>query len=204
MVKEQIGKATLYLGDTREILPTLRDADIILTDPPYHKEFVPLYGLLAREGRRMLPVGGSLVALCGHHAIGDIIWDCEQYLKFWWLCGMKHKRMRRLPGKWVSVSFKPAVWFVKERRIDVECPIDMLTGDAADKEHHEWGQPVNWFDHWVRYLTLATDTVLDPFMGAGTTGIAAVQNGRRFVGIEKDVAHFDTACWRIEEAERQL
>jgi len=46
-------------------------------------------------------------------------------------------------------------------------------------------------------------TVLDPFMGAGATGIAALQLGRKFIGIELDPIHFETACKRIEDAQRQ-
>lgn len=202
---EQIGNATLYCGDCRDVLPHLGAVDAVITDPPYHREHLPLYGLAASHAARLLPVGGSFIALCGHHAIGEVLAECGQYLRYWWLCGMTHNGKMRLPGKWVCVSFKPAVWFVKERRRpgDTECPMDMLTGGGRDKEHHEWGQPDAWFRHWCAALSQPGEVVLDPFMGAATTGIAALAIGRSFVGIEKDMGHFDTACRRIEQAQRQ-
>ena len=57
--------------------------------------------------------------------------------------------------------------------------------------------------HFIELTTGKDDVVLDPFMGSGTTGVAAVRAGRRFVGVELDAAHFDAACRRIEEAQRQ-
>lgn len=57
--------------------------------------------------------------------------------------------------------------------------------------------------HFIELTTKPGDTVLDPFMGAGTTGVAAARLGRPFIGIELDPAHFATACRRIEEAQRQ-
>lgn len=202
---EVIGNATLYLGDCREILPTLTGIDAVVTDPPYHDRYVPLYGEMARLIAPALPTGASLLALCGHSQIATIITDCSAYLRFWWLCGMSHSSLVRLPGKWVGVRFKPAVWFVKERRRpgDTRCPVDMLSGGGKEKANHEWEQAPEWFLHWIGNLTGFDDVVLDPFMGSGTTGIAAIQAGRRFVGVEIDPHHFDTACRRLDGAQRQ-
>lgn len=200
-----IGRATLYLGDCRDILPTLAYADAFITDPPYPKEFEKLYGVIAEQAARMLPVGGHMVALCGHHNIAEILDLCSQHLRFWWLCGMRHTSKKRLPGKWVAVAWKPAVWFVNGRRRpgDTQCPVDLLDGGGRDKDHHNWGQPTAWFEHWIDRLTEIDGVVIDPTMGAGTTGVAAVKLGRRFVGIELDPTHFDTSCRRIESAQQQ-
>ena len=55
---------------------------------------------------------------------------------------------------------------------------------------------------WCIDFTPDADTILDPFMGSGTTGVAAVQMGRKFIGIERDPKYFDIACKRIEDAQR--
>ena len=56
---------------------------------------------------------------------------------------------------------------------------------------------------WVIDLCPKADTILDPFMGSGTTGVAAIQRGKTFTGIEREQSYFDIACRRIEEAQRQ-
>jgi site-specific DNA-methyltransferase (adenine-specific) len=202
---ERIGAAELWLGDCREVLPTLGHVDAVVTDPPYHREHLPLYGLAAEHAARLLPPGGSFLALCGQHAVGQVIADCERHLRFWWLCGMRHNSLARLPGKWVCVTWKPAVWFVKESRRagDTNCPMDLRDGGGADKEFHEWGQPVPWFRYWIDALSDEGGTILDPFMGSGTTGVACARLGRRFVGVEIEERYFDIACRRIEQAQRQ-
>lgn len=195
----------MYLGDCRDVLPTLTGVDAVITDPPYPKEYEHLYGYAAEQAARLLPVGGHFVALCGHHNIAEVLGLCGAHLRYWWLGGMLHHSKQRLPGKWVAVAWKPAVWFVKQRRKpgDVECPVDMLEGGGQDKAHHHWGQPTYWFEHWISRLTSRGDVILDPFAGAGTTGVACVNLGRRFIGIEIDQAHFDTSCERLAAAQAQ-
>jgi len=202
---ERIGNATLYCGDCRNVIPSLSAIHSVITDPPYHDRYVPLYGQTTGLIAPLLPIGGNFLALCGHSQIATIITDCSHHLRFWWLCGMSHGSIVRLPGKWVGVRFKPAVWFVKQRRSpgDTRCPIDMFMSGGREKSNHEWEQAPEWFLHWIDNLTNHGDVILDPFMGSGTTGVAALQAGRSFIGIEIDQSHFDTACRRIEEAQRQ-
>lgn len=65
-------------------------------------------------------------------------------------------------------------------------------------KHHPAGKPTPLLAELSKIVP-AGSLVLDPFMGSGTAGVAAIQTGRRFIGIECDAAHFDTACRRIEE-----
>jgi len=69
---------------------------------------------------------------------------------------------------------------------------------ASEKKHHIAGKPTALLEN---LLSICGDVILDPFMGSGTTGIAAVRSGRKFIGIEMDAAHFDVARARIEEAQ---
>jgi site-specific DNA-methyltransferase (adenine-specific) len=72
-----------------------------------------------------------------------------------------------------------------------------------DESDHPTEKPVELMKYWIRNSAKKGQTVLDPFMGSGTTGVAAVQIGCRFVGIEQDLKFFDTACRRLESAQNQ-
>ena len=71
-----------------------------------------------------------------------------------------------------------------------------------DGKQHPTQKPIALMKWCLSFLP-ETDTILDPFMGSGTTGVAAVQMGRRFIGIEREPKYFDIACKRIEDAQRQ-
>lgn len=202
---ETIGDAKLYLGDCREIMPSLTGFDAIVTDPPY--------GISYCHGGRK---GGKAMGTDGQSIVGDDEpFDPRPFLArgeclFW---GAEHFKSR-LPegGRWM-------VW--NKRRIgvvrDQGCvenawhSMDGVTrlidhpGDGADMGH-ERGQP-RWHSNqkpidvmrWCLTFTNAR-TILDPFMGSGTTGVATIKTGRKFIGIEIDQKHFDVACKRIEGA----
>ena len=64
-------------------------------------------------------------------------------------------------------------------------------------------KPLSFIIKLVGKASLPDETILDPFMGSGTTGVAAMQLGRKFIGIEIEPKYFDIACERIENAQRQ-
>lgn len=198
----------LRLGDCLEVMRDLDagSVDAVITDPPYPKEYQHLYGDMASEAKRVLKVGGSLVTLCGHYQVPDVLNAMCLHLRYWWIAGMGQPAGPRLPGKWVAVRFKPALWFVNERRRpgDTRCPLDFLNGEGKDKRFHEWGQDMSWFVHWIENLCPTDGIVLDPFMGGGTTGVACITTGRNFIGIEKDPSYFAIAEKRIETAAATL
>jgi len=75
--------------------------------------------------------------------------------------------------------------------------------ETSDKNGHPCPKPIGWMRWAVSLASRAGETILDPFMGSGTTGVAAVKLGRRFIGIEIEPKYFDIACRRIEEATKQ-
>ena len=80
---------------------------------------------------------------------------------------------------------------------------DALRAGNKEKAGHPTQKPLAVMNHLVDSLAATGSAVLDMFMGSGTTGVAAVQMGRKFIGIEREPKYFDIACKRIEDAQRQ-
>lgn len=219
---EQIGGATLYLGDCREILPSIR-ADALVTDAPYGINDNPKRFSAGRS--RAGPGLNSAPPLARNWP--RIEGDAEPFdpahllnYKKIVLCGANHFASR-LPdaSKWI-------IWDKREGRnsddgADCELIWTNLGGAArvhrqlwrghcmrgeenAKKRLHQFQKPVALMDRLIEECRLEVGAVvLDPYMGSGTTGIAALRRGLAFIGIEKSPAYFDTACERIAEDQRQ-
>ena len=175
--------------------------DLIVTDPPYAKKYDYLYGQMAEEAKRILVVGKSLVTLCGHYQIPKVINDLSEYLKYrWTICLYQPGSQARL-SMGIQVGWKPMLWFVNEKLSPRRCVVDIVTSGKRSKETgHPWEQGTE-YAHWaIENLTDAGDTVLDPFMGSGTTGVACVNTGRDFIGMELEEKYYDVSGERINEA----
>ena len=82
-------------------------------------------------------------------------------------------------------------------------PDSFLSTEASEKNGHPCPKPIGQMKKIVDRTSLVNEIILDPFMGSGTTGVACVKAGRRFVGIEIDPGYFDIACERIRKAYAQ-
>lgn len=208
-----MSEVKLYCGNCLEIMPMLvsESIDMVITDPPYPAEYSYLWEPVARETARVLKTKGNYITLLGHYQLPLVLSVTSKYLRYWWLLWMEQSNINRLIGKGVAVRGKPALWFVKERRRDFReygYPFDTIRSSSIEdrnaKSVHKWGQSINWFAHYIGELTKPGETVLDPFLGSGSTGIACVRAGRNFIGIENDSAYFAIAEHRIQEVQSQL
>lgn len=200
---ETIGKATLYLGSCEGVIPTLPAVDAVITDPPY--------GL----GDKMK--GGTWGA---KPEFADmVVWDqappsVETLLSIVALspsCVMWGGNYYGLPASrcwlvWDKANAVPTMADCELAWTNLDRPAKRFRGLVGRVEHgHPTEKPLDlmkWTIAQVDHFGTA-QTILDPFMGSGTTGVAAVQMGRSFIGIEREEKYFDTACRRIEEAQRQ-
>jgi DNA modification methylase len=219
---EQIGEATLYLGDCLEILPTLPKVDAVITDPPYgintksdgSGKLSPWgdlcnsaywYAAWITEARRRLQPTGALWTCLNwrslvtfQKAACDIGWPIES-LMVWdkqWI-GPGGQRGLRPSYELVALFANPDFAILDRGLPDVQqFPVGSFkpNGHPAEK-------PVSLMSFLVKHS--GTGTVADCFMGSGTTGVAAVAAGRPFIGIEQDAKWFDIACKRIEQAYAQ-
>lgn len=106
------------------------------------------------------------------------------------------------PNRWYMKNCEFTGLFYKGKAIAInECgSMALVKYPQKDESNHPTEKPVGLMEHYIANSTAPGMTILDPFMGSGTTGVAAVRTGRKFIGIELDEAHFSTACRRIEKA----
>ena len=177
--------------------------DAIITDPPYGKELLTLCVELAEQALWLLKPGGSLLAMVGQYHLREVLWYMGEFLQYHWILSYltPGPATHIIPRK-VSPQWKPVLWFVKGE-YDGKAQVDVLKSDASDKRFHEWGQSESGMLDIIHRFTFPGDLILDPFMGGGTTGVVAVQNKRRFIGIEKDQESFNVAQARIGEASQR-
>ena len=196
-----IGNATLYLGDCRDILPTLKKVDAVVTDPPFGVgNFVQTSGNVRGEAVQWNDETPSaeffrhLREMSGHR----IIWGANFFNCFepngGALVWVKNQPMPNFSKAEVASSS-----YLKKTEI-----INLTwTNFVNDKvSAHPCERPVGLYRWCIDYLPYC-DTILDPFLGSGSCGVAAVQMGRKFIGIEREPKYFDIAAKRIEDAQRQ-
>lgn len=194
-----IGNATLYLGSCEDVLPTLPRVDAVITDPPY--------GL----GSRMQ--GGTWGAKTEFKEM--VVWDNAPPAVDLLLTLANMAEMAVFWGGNYYGLPPTRGWLVWDKQNAVptmsDCEIAWTSRDANTKrislpvgrvEHgHPSEKPLRLMK-WTLEVTKPGPVVFDPFMGSGTTGVAAVQMGRKFIGIEREPRYFDIACKRIEDAQR--
>lgn len=217
---EVIGNATLYLGDCRDVLPALNTFGAVVTDPPY--------GLGEHGGKTRFGPASSARGFSGHKAYRDAGWDREaptaetfamlrerSAAQIIWGANHFISRLGGADGtRWLVWHKKGAD---KSSFADCELAWTSLPGairyfrqdwvgfgaiNSGEVREHPTQKPLTLMAWCLSFVPNAAN-VADPFMGAGTTGMAAVQAGRSFVGIERDPDYFDIACRRIEDAQRQ-
>jgi DNA modification methylase/ParB-like chromosome segregation protein Spo0J len=199
----------LFLGDFIEKGQEISNdsIDLIFTDPPYATEYLHIYSELAALANRILKPGGSLVTYIGQHNLYEIL-DIftSNNLRYWWQIAVKHTgATKAFHQRKVFVLWKPLLWLVKGDNLSTSYPItalndylyDYVESTPTEKLLHPWEQSTIEAEHIIKKLTIENQIVLDPLMGSGTTGIAALNLRRKFIGIEKDTEKFKIAEARL-------
>lgn len=196
----------LIHGDCLEIMPTLAagSVDLIVTDPPYPKAYEYLYAAMAKEARRVLRRGGSLVTLCGHYQMARVLPAIGEHLKYRWCIKYDQPGSHARMAMGIMVTWKPLLWYVNgalsPRRNVMDCAIGKQRSKSSG---HPWEQEMGYALWAIQNLSDSSDVVLDPFMGSGTTGVACLLEGRRFIGVELDADYYAIARKRLADANAQ-
>lgn len=218
--KEVIHDCELYLGDALEVLPTLGAVDAVVTDPPYGVGFsgsatkhtarsgigyasfddtpemvaaicVPAVRQAVKLARSAAVTPGSR---CGHlyevpAAQGAIFYPSGANA-----------------GPWGFVCSQPIFYYGKDPYLARGLgsrPNGFSSTERAEENGHPCPKPVRQVEWLVDRVSFPGELVLDPFCGSGTTGVACVKLGRRFIGVEIEEKYHSIACRRIEAAYRQ-
>lgn len=201
---ETIGRATLYLGDCREVLPTLGKVDAVVTDPPYgigtgKQKMSPSGSLKWPEQEWDNEPAFEALELALQKGLWHIVWGGNYYIlppSRCWLIWDKGQ-----PDAWYSTAHFEMAWTNMDRNARAFRMSQVEAYGSMDKKHPSQ-KPLPLMK-WCVNLLPETEVVLDPFMGSGTTGVATMELGKQFIGIEREPAYFDIACRRIEQAQRQ-
>jgi site-specific DNA-methyltransferase (adenine-specific) len=211
-----IGDATLYLGSCEDILPALGRVDAVVTDPPY--------GILNLEGegstlavRKSPRQQGSGTLKNRLLNVSDVRWDiAPDAAMFNQLRAMSDHQIiwggnyfplppARAMLAWDKEQPWPNFSQVELAWTSLNRPAALFRVSATrgtPGKEHPTQKPLSLMAWCMDFLDEGV-TALDPYMGSGTTGVAALQTGRKFIGIERDPAYFEMACRRIEQAYAQ-
>jgi len=207
-LKEEVEPTfVVHACDFREAPVADESIDIIITDPPYPREFVPLYEELALFASRVLRPGGSCIVMIGQSYLPDIVAGMTKHLKYHWTCGYitPGGQSVQLWERKVNTFWKPLLWFTKGDYVgDWVGDVCKSEPNDNDKDHHHWGQSESGMDDIVERFTKRGSVVLDPFLGGGTTGVVCVVKQMTFVGIEIDKDVAEKATKRIREVANGL
>lgn len=191
----------IVVADVHEWRPS--NVDSIITDPPYVGDSIPLYEALRDFAVDVLPEGGPLVVMTWQAILPGVIRALQhEELAYRWTISWHYANVENTVdhARRVFDCWKPVLVYHKGAMpSDAPMVRDEIANAAPDKGHHEWGQAVEGFERLVRSFSAAGNTVCDPFLGAGTTAIAALAQARQFVGCDIDPLAVATATERLAE-----
>jgi site-specific DNA-methyltransferase (adenine-specific) len=223
---EVIGNATLYLGDCRSIVPTLPRADLVVSDPPYRLTSGGKNGSGPSGGWMGDYVNDGAPVICditwseiARVVAAALVDNADAYLfandkNVRPMLDAAHEaglgfhnllvwdKVNATANRWYmkNVEFVAYLWKGNARTINNPSSKQLIRAPQVDETKHPTEKPVGLCRHYIENSSAPGDLVLDPFMGSGTTVVAALRAGRRAVGVEQDPQWFDVACRRVERA----
>ena len=207
---EVIGDATLYLGDCLEILPTLPNVDAVVTDPPFGVgNFVQVTGRKMGRGTgkgkavewNESPPGPEFFEAIKRLSKHRIIWGANFFNCFEDKGGaIIWDKAQSMPN-FSKADIASCTHFQKTEIVRI--PWTNFTVTHRAETDHPCERPVDLYEWCILYLPGPIRSILDPYLGSGSCGVAAMRRGCSFIGIERDPRYFDMACERILGAYKQ-
>jgi len=181
-------------GTLSKALAGIADADLIFTDPPYPREFLPAWSELGEWAATALKQGALLVAYSGQYHLPEVMQRLSQHLDYQWLGWLAttgpqvavHQRPIMSGGKPLLVFSNGALTEPYSSRRFFDAALDATFASRRTREKHTWEQAEGPAAYYIEALTERGELVVDPFLGSGTFAYVAQKLGRRFVGCDID------------------
>lgn len=188
----------VWHGDIATWQPS-KKYDYIITDPPYPKEYLPLWNVLGQRASEWLKDGGMLIAMSGQSYLPDIYTILSRHLDYYWTaCYLTPGQPKPLRQVNVNTSWKPLLMYVNGEYKGKTFG-DVFKSDQNEKDLHKWGQSESGMSNIVSMICSPGTSILDPFCGSGTTGIAALRQGCLFDGLELDEQNVNISKGRLND-----
>ncbi len=190
----------IIVGDFRDHADKIPDGSLslIFTDPPYDRKAAILFDGLGEFADRKLAEGGSLICYVGQINLSAAMVALQKSLRYWWTICCLHSGKKTLMREYgIRAAWKPILWFVKGTRDNKQDIVTDVVSGGQEKEDHKWQQAELEAAYWIEHLTPKDGIVCDPFLGSGTTAIAANSLKRKWIGFEIDPVTAQAASARI-------
>lgn len=192
----------LFCGDAIEITKSFNDEmfDMIFTDPPYPKEFLPLYGWLGVEGYRLLKDNRFIIAYAGPYWKQKTMNYLNVKFDYYYDFILRHNGNTTIlwPKKIIS-GYKSILCYVKGKALPRTNVLGFYAGSGGDKRYHKWGQEEFTARYYVDCFTDENDLIFEPFLGGGTTAVVCKYLRRKCIAIELDPKTFEVAVNRLKD-----
>ena len=210
LARPSAARSDVVVSDVADLLSHVAPASVaaVITDPPWSE--MKAWEDLARVSAQILKPGGVLVAMAGKHNLPDVLdrlragAEGTDLRYAWTMCCVLPRLTNPLPGVRFQSGWYPLLVMSRGRRSYGFCP-DRVDSDRLDgknlKSHHPWEKDIAGFKRLVEWFAAPGELVVDPFIGGGTTGVAALQTGRAFVGCDIDPRCVDIAARRLNGLE---
>ena len=208
MRREVIGDATLYLGDCREVLPTLGRVDAVVTDPPYGIGWQPRVNHQDQPWVDDVEFDPTPWLEVGQY---HLFWGAQYFARLLpiaegWLTWVKRPINADFSNDLRSYATTELAWrdWGKARFISHVWDGGMRAGCAENRTFcHPSQKPIEVMEWCIGQLPDGAAVVLDPYCGSATTGLACLRLGRKFIGIEREPKYYEIALRRIEAEHRR-
>jgi hypothetical protein len=174
-------------GDFEE-LPVGNDSlQLIVTDPPYGKKHLSLYGRFSAWAKKKLEPGRAVAVMTGTSNMDEVINELGQHLDYYWTAVVKFSGNRiQYYERRIMCNVRPVLIFTKGKFTPPRMFSDLIPTHGAEKNCHPWQQGLDYTSYLVERLSNPGDLVCDPFLGSGTTAVACRDLGRVFIGSDID------------------
>lgn len=178
--------------------------DAIITDPPYAKNALELYGELSALASSVLRDGGVLLCMTGNLYLNQVMYELGLHMQYYWtLCVTTPGASGRIAKRRINQNWKPVLVYVKGELKTEDWMPDVYNSppyDPEDKAYHPHGQNPEIMSQLIEQWSNPGDMILDPFCGGGTVPLCCVQKNRRVTAFDINPEHIETTQQRIKAA----